>query len=329
LKKGLSHITDESSTSLEVWEEELLAQHRWGQHGDRAVRELSKLRKLWDSIQPVDDSTKGIAFQIASLEICNWNLEESILTLCRAIGNKRPSEMGIGHGASMTEDRWREIWAYYCALRNWLPSPIGNGYGLLLREYDSDRAIQDHVADLLGDRNELKELYVMRLCLCLDYWLGGCHKREQYSSQKTAHTGAVTAVEQEIKQRDHDNDILSVFQLEGDGKLNPCHHKLFRRLDIIISSIGVGRLFGAMPMRGTDGYDRADLLETYLSPIELWLNNRGQDRMNKGVSGAIISSLGERDDTAVFLASLLVSLLRSQQIAARQRAESRFKKAAS
>jgi len=80
-------------------------------------------------------------------------------------------------------------------------------------------------------------------------------------------------------------------------------------------------------MRGTDGYDRADLLETYMSPIESWLKDRGQDRTNEAVSNEIISSLGERDDTAVFLASLLISLLWSQQIAARQRAESRVKKA--
>ena len=39
----------------------------------------------------------------------------------------------------------------------------------------------------------------------------------------------------------------------------------------------------------------------------------------------IIGALGEADDTKVFLASLLVSLLRSQQIAARKLAESRMK----
>jgi hypothetical protein len=55
----------------------------------------------------------------------------------------------------------------------------------------------------------------------------------------------------------------------------------------------------------------------------LWLRNEGRDTTNEGLSGRIISSLGERDDTGVFLASLLVSLLRSQQIAARQRAEGR------
>ncbi len=318
-------MTDQSSPPREVWEEELLAGHRWGPHGDRAVEELSRLRELWDSIQPVDDSTRGVTDQIVALEICNWNLEESLLALCRAIRDKRPAEMVIGHDASMTEDRWQQIWAYYYALRDWLPSPRVNSYRLLLGECDPDRAIQDRVANLLGDRDAKKEFYVMRLCLCLDYWLGGCYRREQDSPQKTAHTCAVAALEEEINRLDPDNDILRVFQLEGDGKLNPCHHKLFRRLDVIVSSIGVGKLRGAMPMRGTDGFDRADLLETYLTPIELWLKN-GSHEANEGLPGRIISSLGELDDTGTFLASLLVSLLRSQQVAARQRAQSRLQK---
>ncbi len=312
-------VTHESLSQRKVWEDEVLARHRWGQHGEKATEELSRLRALWDSIQPVNDDTGKVIDQIVQLEICNWNLEESILALCRAIGDKQPAKMGIGHQASMTKDRWRQVWTYYYSLRNWLPAQIGNAYGPILAEYDSDRTIQNHIGDLLGDRNELKELYVMRLCLCLEFWLGGYYPPD--SSQKIAHTGAVTALEQEIAKHDPDNDILKAFQFEGDGKLNPCHHKLFHRYDIIISSIGAGKWRAVMPMKGTDGFDRADLLGTYLTPVESWLEVGNLEAMGEGVSGEIISSLGEKDDAKVFMASLLLSLLRSQQIAARQRAE--------
>ena len=314
-------MTAESVPPREVWEKEVLVRHRWGQHGDKATKELSRLRMLWNAIQPVDDNTNRIIDQIVALEICNWRLEESILLLFQAIGDERPAETGIGHMASMTEDRWKEIWTYYCALRNWLPCKIGNGYRVLLKEYDPDETVQNHIADLLGERSELKELYVMRLCLCLDFWLGGYYP--QGSAQKIAHTGSVSAIEKEIGKRDPENKILQAFQLEGEGKLNLCHHKLFRRLDIIISSIGAGKWRAAMPMRGTDGFGRADILETYLAPIELWIEKAEQETMDKGLPGKIISSLRKRDDTKVFLASLLLSLLRSQQAAARQRAESR------
>ena len=317
-------MTDETSSLREVWEKEVIAKHRWGQHGNKAAEELSRLRRLWDSIHPVDYNTNRIIDQVVALEICNWNLEESILSLCRAIGNKRPAEIGIGHLDSMTEGRWRKIWTYYYTLRNWLPCQNRNGYRTLLREYDPDKAIQNHIDGLLGDRNGLKELYVTRFCFCLDFWLGGYYPQD--SAQKIAHDNAVSAIEQEIEQRDPSNDILKAFQLEGDGKLNPCHHKLFRRYDIIISSIGAGRWRVAMPMKGTNGFDRADTLETHLAPIELWVKNRDQETTDEGLSGKIISSLGKRDDTKVFLVSLLLSLLRSQQAAARQRAERRTEK---
>jgi len=164
----------------------------------------------------------------------------------------------------------------------------------------------------------------MRFCLCLDFWLGGyC---PQGSSQMIAHSNAVSAIEREIEQHDPNNNILTAFQLEGDGKLNPCHHKLFHRYDIILSSIGDGKWRAAMPMKGTDGFERADILETYLAPIEMWVNNKNREVADSELSIEIFSYLGDRDATKIFLASLLLSLLRSQQEAARKRAEGRVRK---
>jgi hypothetical protein len=83
-----------------------------------------------------------------------------------------------------------------------------------------------------------------------------------------------------------------------------------------------------MPMRGTDGFDRADTLEKYLAPIEEWVINRGKSSEHKSnkLVGKINYLLGKPDDTKLFLAMFLVSILRSQQIAAIQRAEKRAKK---
>ena len=45
----------------EPWQQEILARHRWGQHGsERADTELSNLRSLWDAIQPVNENTREI-----------------------------------------------------------------------------------------------------------------------------------------------------------------------------------------------------------------------------------------------------------------------------
>jgi hypothetical protein len=175
----------------------------------------------------------------------------------------------------------------------------------------------------------LKELYVERLCLCIEFWLGGYYPEE--SAQKIAHEIAAAAIEKRIRERDPDTQILDAFQLEGDGKLNPCHHKLFRRYDIIISSIGAGKWRKAMPRDGTDGFERAEILERYLSPIQTWIDaGHGARQDEKGrandLSDKIHTLLGVPDDEKLFLASLLHSLLYSQQLAAKMLAESRTNK---
>lgn len=317
----------------EVWEEELLAGHRWGrlfqwfkEESDKPAEEHISLKKLWDKAQPIEESSRGVMEQIIALEICNWNLEDSILALCEAIGAKKPAKKGIGHMASVTEERWKKIWAYYFTLRNWLPCETKCGYQTLLKICDPHEAIQNHILSMLGDRNELKELYVERFCLCLERWLGGYPSSD--SAQMKTHDAAVSAIEREIKKIDPESQVVHelVLKSDGDGRLNPCNHKAFRRYDLIISSIGAGKWRAAMGRRGTDGFERANTLEKYLSPIELWIHNKGREGEGNELSDKIHKLLGKPDDVKIFLASLLISLLRSQQLAARKLAESRVEK---
>jgi hypothetical protein len=302
-----------------AWENEILANHRWGQHGDKALDELGRLTKLWEMAQPLDPSCSEVITQILSLEICNWDLEESILVLCGAIGGKEPTAKGIGHLASVSEERWRRIWAYYMTLRNWLPSEGRTGYPALRELIDPGAAIEKHVLDLLGERAELKELYVERFCLCLEFWLGGLFPRE--SAQMCAHRSAESTIDEQIMERDSDGQLLAAMKFDGDGKLEPCHHKAFRRYDIIISSIGAGRWRAAMPPRKTDGFERAACVQRFLSPIESWIAGDHRAVEEVELSGRIHLLLGEADASKLFLASLLASLLRSQQLAAKKRAE--------
>jgi len=319
-------MSEKPPPQLETWETEVLARHRWGQHGDdRAESERSRLETLWARIQPTDEATNKILDQIVVLEICNWDLTESIIALCGAIGSKRPTERRIGHMNSMSADRWTQVWAYYATLRKWLVADDKrSGYESLLSLCDPDRKIETHLLAMLGQRTKLKELYVERFCLFLEFAL--CNSFPRDSAQLKAHAAAASALEKEIEANNPDAALVKAlsFAFYEDYACYPglelCHHKLFRRLDIIISSIGAGAWRAAMPTRGTDGFDRADLLETYLAPIEGWIE-AAEKAEGDSVAGRIVSALGERDDAKIFMASLLVSLLRVQQIAARKRAE--------
>jgi len=318
----------------EKWEDEILAVHRWGRFrhwfgrdDERGVQEHLRLKKVWESARPFDESSIKVLDQILALEICNWNLEESILALCVAIGSKKPTTLPIGHMASVSDSRWKKVWAYYLTLRNWPARKISRGYEVLLRMVDHDGAIQKHILEMLGEESKLKEVYVERFCLCLERWLSGYPSSE--SAQMKAHDAAVLRIEKEISRLDPKREVVHelVLKADGDGRLQPCNHKAFRRYDLIISSVGAAKWRAKMPARRIDGLERATTLKKCLSPIESWIEGREMKRKGeeKTFFEAIQGALGERDDIKLFLASLLVSLLRSQQLAARELAVSRMR----
>ncbi len=317
----------------ERWEEEVQAVHRWGRFSfwfkvadERGEKECQRLRELWEKAKPMNDSCKIIMDQIQALEICNWHLEKSILALCQAIGKKTPVNTGIGHMASMTEARWREVWAYYLALRDWLPEDIPNGHKVLLGSCDPDKKFQNHIQKMLGERDLLKELYVERFCLALERWIKGIYAQD--SVQMMTHRAAVEAADRAINRHDPERKSVpeSALTDDGDGRLIPCNHKAFRRYDLIISSIGAGKWRARMTRRGTDGLERAVILENYLAPIESWICGKAVSQQNASAR-EIYSLLGKPDNIKLFLASLFLSLLRAQQLAAQQLAEQRSQEA--
>lgn len=322
-------IGDHTMKKQEVWEEEILANHRWGRlpswfntHKSAAKKEHVRLKKLWKRAQPLDVQSHQIIEQIIGLEICNWRLEESIITLCKAIGSNKPTKVGIGHMASITTKRWMRIWSYYLACRKWVSGDIRTGYTSLLKLCDPDKKTENHIFEMLDRKTVLKKLYVRRFLLCLEYWLDGCV--EGTSPKRTTEE---KEVEKEIKRRTKNEEILKAFHLEGVGKLEFCHHKLFRRYDIILSSIGSLKWRAKLGRRKIDGFVRADTMEKYIAPIESWIGSRGKMKKNErsSVKKKIFSLLGKPDSVKLFLSSLLVSLLRSQQIAALKLADERTK----
>ena len=309
----------------ETWEQEILARHRWGRYGDKAEQEHERLKKFYEKAEPLDNPCRAIISQIITLEICNWRLEDSVLALCVAIGAKKPAHMKIGHMASMTEERWKRIWAYYLTCLHWLSDQKRGGYESMLDCCDVDRTIREHILSLLGETTELKQLYVQRFCLYCDFMIAG--RFAENEGPAIVHAASVSAIEKEIKSRDPESDILRGFAFDPQcntyAGLEFCHHKLFRRLDIILSSIGTGKWRGTMPERGTDGLERAAMLEKHLNAIETWVKSRSiiERQVADDFVRSIHTLLAEKDDTKIFLASLLVSLLRSQQLHARELAK--------
>jgi hypothetical protein len=279
------------------------------------------LEELWKPAVPLDGNNREILEDIVSLEICNWNLEAALTDLCRAIGTGIPCGRSLGHMASVSRERWLKLWTYYLAVRSWLPSLGENAYGCMLDLCDPDCTVRAHVRQLLGHRTPVKELLAERFCLCLEMWLGGFLPTD--SAQMTSHRAAVRAIDTEILKISPEDEVLKAMRMDGEGALQPCHHKAFRRYDIILSSIGEDVWRGTIPIRGTDGFDRARLLEQFLRPLRHWLD--GEEAVVEGeelspTGRRVVGMLGNATPIKRFLTSLLVSLLRCQELAALKKA---------
>jgi hypothetical protein len=227
---------------------------------------------------------------------------------------------------SMTPDRWMRAWAYYLAVRRWLSlgslvgaNPGRQGFNTPLSLCDPDGSTTRHVESMLSTHTEIKDLYAERFCLCVEFWLRGFPGMD--SPQMVSHQPGVEAIEARIRELCPDDDAILRSMDEEGGRLEICHHKLFRRYDIILSSIGTGAWRGGMPEIGTTGFERAEAIELALQPVVSWIEGKTSADENDRM---IHDALGDRTPGRIFAASLMVSLLQSGAETARSRAQSRL-----
>lgn len=265
--------------------------------------------ELWQAIPADAPLPAALLDQIIAIEFCNWRLQESLQALCRGIGANEPAPFPIGHLDSVTDERWRQIWAYYLAVRAWQPQRVPSGFSALLACVDADGAVRRHVGEMLGEQTPLKVLYVERFRLTLDYWLNGWYNMRD--GGMIGLRAAIRAIEEDIRRLDPHADAMLGPMVLGDinGNLFPCIHKLFRRYDIILSSIGGGKWRAGMPEDGSSRAERLATNERYLTPIAAWVEHAPP---SDAFADALYHDLGARTPTKCFLAALLVSLLRSQ-----------------
>ncbi len=292
---------------------------------DAAKAEIERLRILRAAAGTLTFQQELILAQVIGPEICNWALFETISRVCSIIGRGQPDSQGTGHIATVTTQRWQKIWAYYLAYCHWLAKQVrlGASYQVILELCDPQRSIQQHVESLLGKRGPLRELWLEHFCICLDAWLDDLPPQGQ--PRKLALEAAARSLEERILHQEPQPRVpFDMIRLDDHSIFQSCHHKFFRRYDIILSSIGDGQWRKSMPMRGTDGADRADRLEPYLDALEQWLTT---DQTTSTIPPAadLYSRLGPPENFKRFAVALLASLLRAQQFTARRKAVKHLK----
>ena len=279
------------------------------------TQEMQKFDKLWEKAQPMTDEESYTVRQITWLSRCNWNLEPIIRSLIDAIGKGGNSNMRIGHNYSITKDRWKKVWAYYLSLKKWLPiQGRYTGLTVLLEFCDPNKGIQSRIIELLGKKTKLKEIYVELFCYFLEFKLMGRHPDD--STKILATNTAVELLNNEVKKYDYDKMILAAVQInpevQSEGKLSwyeICHHKFFRRCDLILSSIGENQWRGTFKEKSSDREELRELLLRYSLSLEAWISNQDiKDEFSKNNHDL----LGKRTSKKLFQVSLLNAFLKGQ-----------------
>ena len=286
------------------------------------TKETQKLNTLWEKAQPLTDKELFTVRQITSLSRCNWNLELSIQSLIEAIGKGEEAKIRIGHNYSITNDRWKKAWAYYFTVKSWLPiQGKYTGIPVLMDFCDPNKTIRSHILNLLGKNTKLKELYVELFSYSLEFHLLGRHPDDK--AKISAIKAAVDSLINEVTKNDHDKMILAAVQINpaepSEGKLRwyeVCHHKFFRRCDVILSSIGKNKWRGKFEEKSSEKKDLQELLLNFSLTLESWISNH---YINDEFTKKIIELLGEHTSKKLFQVNLLNAFLKGQRETIRQK----------
>ncbi|MCK5009338.1 MAG: hypothetical protein KAS98_02550 [Deltaproteobacteria bacterium] len=249
--------------------DENLTGYGWSS-SDKEVKEINEMElQLGDLTPEILDLRTMIDF------CCIWRYDypERVHLICKAIG-------GSGDTASRCHyqvgtDKRDELTAYALALKKWL-GESGDEGEVLLKDSRMGEEIEVKVFNMLGEKEEIKELLVERTLLGLvsrhiDCSFFGSDKGGKpvsiYPDHALNHpndwSSRMRMLEKEIEK------ILGFkaydFLCEVGGAEPPCHFKFIRRLEILIGSIGCLKWRGCLPPKDSKVSGRRQLTSKYLS----------------------------------------------------------------
>jgi len=249
----------------------------------------------WDSSDQEIKEINEMEFHLGSLPYevldlramvdfcCIWRYDypKRIHTICNAIGGSG-STVSRCHYQVGTDKR-DELISYACALKKWL----GKGKDekeVSLNNRKMEVGIERKVFNMLGKREELKELLVERTLLGLvsrniDCSFFGSDKEMKPVNIYPCHAlnlpedsrSRMRMLESEIKKRLGGKTYD--FLCEVGGAEPPCHFKFIRRLEILIGSIGCLKWRGYLPPKDSKVSGRRYLTKKYLAVLHFYWTN--------------------------------------------------------
>jgi len=250
----------------------------------------------WDSsdkvIREINDMEMGLgslSSEILDLRTmidfcCIWRYDypERVHLICKAIGGSGDTVSRCHY--QVGTDRRDELTAYARALKRWLVKDIDRRKASS-ESSDFEDEIEQRVFNMLGEKEELKELLVERTLLGLgsrhiDCSFFGSDKESKPVNLYPCHAlslpddwrSRMGMLESEIKKRL--GRKAYDFLCEVGGADPPCHFKFIRKLEILIGSIGCLKWRGYLPPKDSKETGRRRLTQQYLTLLQsYWAND--------------------------------------------------------
>jgi len=259
---------------------------------DDEVRFINELQRR---LRKLDKNARILRLQIISNEQCHYKFFQNISKILEGIGRMRPRTDVLGHVPNvpgylhaLEKDRIEMGKAYLRFLELWLKGKSASEAKNALPQY---KRFVDSIYHALGERTQLKKLYVERMIISFSYpvlhWSGEAdlsdvdgktvddfgvnHPRGLEIDKKIAEAKGVKLTYSESNfgnKKQFGDDMLAHIVYRGRGL---CNHKFFRHLDIMLKSIGKGEWRKDNPPRGKERAELAEKISQHVFALDSWL----------------------------------------------------------
>ena len=249
--------------------DENLEGHSWGS-SDKEIQEINEMESQLGNLQ-----TEILDLRTMVDFCCIWRYDypARVHLICKAIGGSG-NTMSRCHYQVGTDKR-DELTEYALALKKWLGKG-GDEKAVSLKDSKTKEDIELRVFDMLGQKEELKELLVERTLIGLISRHIDCSFFGSDSEGKSVNMHPCHALDLpnggSSKMRKLESEIVNRlggraydFLCEVGGAEPPCHFKFIRRLEILIGSIGCLKWRGCLPPKDSKVTGRRQLTSKYLS----------------------------------------------------------------
>jgi hypothetical protein len=311
----------DQENDLQYFLDENLRGYGWGS----TTNELEEINQLELQVGPLTQEIRDLRTMVDCCCIWRYDYPRRVHLICQAIGAGKAAASRCHYQVGI--DKRDELTAYVRAMIKWLGKTEDYREAVSI-DSDLQKAIEQRVNDMFGERESLKDMLVERTLLGLGSRHIDCSFFGSQGDGKPVKVfpsyaldldrewrSRMRILEQEI-QREMGSDAFD-FLCEVGGAEPPCHFKFIRRLEILLGSIGCLTWRGNLPPKDGKVSGRRQVTRDYLSVLRAYwsdgtLDSGGDDGTVHSLQRELFDNLGEPQPFKKWLVASLWKNIKNQ-----------------